>query len=141
MVPEGRKYNTFNQGSDARLSVVAAVILSSTGTNTPSRTPRINDPVRIEIKQCHRFVPVTTVAKSVEDTASIIVWTPNGRGNPRAKIDTTPTARDNNNAFEQLTGRLKSRNPILMMRNVCGIESSRTIYQGNGVGCDAPALL
>ena len=72
-IAEDRKYNTFNQGSDARLSVVVAVILRSTGTNTPSSTPRINDPVRIEIKQCHRFVLVTTAAKSVEDTASIIV--------------------------------------------------------------------
>lgn len=90
----------FNQGFNARLSAVAAVILRNTGNKPPSNTPRINAPVRIDIKQYHRLVPETMAAKSAEDTMRIIVWTPNGSGSSLAKIARTPIIKDNNNAFE-----------------------------------------
>lgn len=63
----------FSQGFIARLSVVAAVILRSTGNNTPSSTPRINAPATIERKQCHKLVLQMIAANNVEDIMSIIV--------------------------------------------------------------------
>jgi hypothetical protein len=90
----------FNQGFKARLSVVVAVILRSIGNNTPSNTPRINVPASIEIKQCNIWVLVTIAAKIVEDTIRIIVWTPNGSGNIRAKTAKIPTNKDSINALE-----------------------------------------
>jgi len=108
MIPEGRKYNMFSQGFIPRLSVLAAVILISIGSNTPSNTPRISAPATIERKQCHKLVPVMIAANNVEDTMSIIVWTPNGSDSSLANIARTPIIKDNNTALEELKCRLKS---------------------------------
>lgn len=134
MIPKGRKYNMFSQGFKARLSVVFAVIFKNIGNNVPSNIPRINVPVAIGIKQCHKLWPVITTARNTENIIRIIVWNPNGSGNSLAETAATPTIKDNINALEQLKCRLKSWNPVLAMRNVCGTEIIKTMYQGNSIG-------
>ena len=98
----------FNQGFEARLSVVAAVIFKNIGSNTSSNTPRINVPVTIAIKQCHKLILVKMKVRITEDIRRMIVWTPNGSGSSLAKIARILTIEDNINAFELFKCKLKS---------------------------------